>query len=131
MKPTKKTTFVKIEYFDCGNENHRHKTEEVAKRCMERNANKKRLPPCEVNYTRNIHVAREVVNGKTFKAAGEEIGVSGGRAQQIVRKVFRMSLHPKHEPKRPPCSHYNIHEVREHKAYWLERIDRIAAHWGV
>jgi hypothetical protein len=131
MKPIKKTTFIKIEYWDCGNENHRHKREEVAKRCMERNASRKPLPPQEVNYARYIHAARDVVSGATFKSAGEAIGVSPGRTQQIVHRVLYMSMHSLRDPGEPPCNYYDVREVRNHKDYWLERIDKVAAHWGV
>jgi len=131
MEPKKRTIFIEVEYWDCGNDAHRHKTKEVAKKCIARNANKTPLPPKEVNYKRYIHAAKAAINGATFKEAGEDIGVCSGRAQQIMRKILRMSLHPSRNPGTPPCSHYDVRDIRQHKKYWLDRVDVIAKHWGV
>ena len=127
MNPKKKT--ILVEYWDCGKETHRHKVEHLAKLCMERNANRKPSTPREAYHSRYIQAAREVVNGASCRAAGELIGVSGERARDIVSKVLRMAL--RHcEIESMPCG-ISIHEVRQHKDYWLDKIDKVAAHWGV
>lgn len=131
MEPKKKTRFIEVEYWDCGNDSHCHRTEAVAKRCIEKAANKISKPPKEVMYRRNIYAARAVINGETLKATGKDIGISSGRVREIVCKILSMSLHPSRNPGEPPCSHYELKDVRRHKEYWLARVDTIARHWGV
>ena len=129
MKPIKKTTFVKIEHWDCGNENHRHKTEDVALRCIEKNKNK--MPPRVSRHARNIYAAKEVVNGAKYKDVGEAIGVSSARANEIVRKILRIASGPRFGLNDPASARSPISEIRKHKDDWLERIDKVATFFKV
>ena len=82
MEPIKRTTYVKVEYWDCGNADHRHKSSVIADNCIKLCANTKPTPPPEINRARYILATREVLNGATHKQAVESIGVSPERARQ-------------------------------------------------
>ena len=135
MEPIKRTTYVKVEYWDCGNADHRHKSSVIADNCIKLCANTKPTPPPEINRARYILATREVLNGATYKKAGETIGVSSERARQIVRQVLRITTHPNIVPAYtsfdPSCFYKHINQVREDKDYWLAKIDKLAEYWGV
>ena len=133
MKPIKRTVLVEIEYWDCGDASHKHETEGIASRCIERAAKKESA--CrrkKARHARCIYAARAVVNGQTFRAAGDSIGVTATRARELVMKVLRSSLHSRicgH--KDAPCDYGDTNKVRQYKKHWLERIDKVAEYWGV
>jgi hypothetical protein len=131
MNPIKKTGVKTFEYWDCGNEKHIHKTKDTAIRCMEQQARRKHTPSKEERYLMCIKVARMVVNGSTFKSAGESIGASSCAAREITHKVLSTAWRMVPETEAIPCSYRKIKEVRENKDYWLGRIDRVALLWGV
>lgn len=132
MKPTMRKTWVEVTYWDCGNPDHRHKTEEIAAKCMEKNANKKPQTPVNVRRARWIAAMRAVICGATWKEAGTSIGVSGGRCQQIVRKVMRMSMHPKLLSGPVPDNDYwDVREARKQREFWLAQADVMAKEWSV
>lgn len=92
---------------------------------------KKPLSPNHAKRTRNINIAREVICGASLSAAGKTHSVGYVRIQQIVRQVAKMSLHPKLEPGKPPCSQNDLVEMRKYKDYWLERFKKLATYWGL
>lgn len=132
MKPTMRKTWVEVIYWDCGHPDHRHKTEEIAANCMKKNANKKLRQPVEIRRARWIAAMRAVVSGATWREAGETIGVTAGRAAQIVHKVMRMSLQPKRfTGEYPEHNKYDVKEVRANAEFWLERAADMAKEWNV
>ena len=125
-------TWVEVTYWDCGHQDHRHKTEEIAAKCMKKNANKKARLPIDARRARYIAAMRAVVSGATWREVGETIGVTAGRATQIVHKVMRMSLHPKRfGGEYPEHDKYDVKAVRAHAEFWLKRADDMAKEWNV
>lgn len=85
----------------------------------------------EATYSRNIHIARAMVNGETGVATGRKYGISGNRVAQITEKVRRHCMHPLFLEQTTPPDDHGIVEMRQHKEYWLSRIDAVAKYWGV
>lgn len=82
---------VEILVWDCGNPDHRHLKKDVAERCAEKQRAPRRKPRNRTNddYRQALLWRR---GGSTFRSIGERLGVSGGRAAQIVRKAERKLL---------------------------------------
>jgi hypothetical protein len=133
MEPIKRIEFKKIEYWECKNKDHRHKTKETAERCIKQHPHTKRILPQQFRYARKIEVTRAVINGATFKAAGQLIGVSASRASEIVSQTMRISKHSRLEGcGDPPYSRYDkTRYTRAHKEYWLDCIKKLEAFWGL
>jgi hypothetical protein len=132
MKPTMRKTWIEVTYWDCGHADHRHKTEDIATKCMEKNANKKPRPPLEIRRARWIAAMRAVVSGATWREAGEQVGVTAERARQLVHKVMRLSTHPKRfSGEYPEHDKYNVKEVRANAEFWLDRATDMAKEWNV
>jgi hypothetical protein len=132
MKPKKRTRWIEIGYWDCGMNAHSHKSETAAQNCITRQEASQRAksrPQKEALKARRLLAARMVINGDTFAKAGKDIGVSGGRCNQIVRQVLRQSMHPRFGNNVLPCSPYDIAEVRLHADYWLGRLADLEDHW--
>lgn len=130
MKAKKKTAFIKVEYWDCGNDSHRHRSKPVADNCIKKNANKK--PVChKMARERHVHAARMVISGATYREASEAVSLSPARVRVAMQNILRMSIQPSKNPGEPPCSLWEIKEIREHKEYWLKRVNVIAKEWGV
>ena len=131
MKAKKIKMFVEVEYWDCGCDTHRHRTEAVANKCIERKANTAPRPPVEVQRARYICAATALIEGETLKTAGERVGVCGARARDLANKVFRTSFRPELELKEPTCCTDDLPEMRKHKEEWIARINAVAKYWGV
>jgi hypothetical protein len=134
LNPIKRIGFVKIEYWDCGEKGHNHSTEQVARKCMEKTAKRRRVEiiPDTARRARYIVVAKAIVEGATLKEAGALIGVCGPRAGQMFHRVRRVSLCPKLKPGEIPGDwDISMPGIRRHKDYWLERVAKVAKFWGV
>jgi hypothetical protein len=91
---TKRTQTVAVEWWDCGNPDHKHRTREVAERCEARRerGESKFQPRSKEDRVRRIILAMQSrYDGCTFKAVGETLGVSAGTAKQIIWRGLRMS----------------------------------------
>lgn len=132
MKPIQRKTWVEVIYWDCGNQDHRHKTEEIATKCIAKNTNKKPSIPIDIRRARWLAAMRAVVTGSTWAEAGKVIGVTPSRTMQIVHKIMRMSTHhTRFSGEYPDHDKYDIKQVRDHADFWLERVDNMAKEWGV
>jgi hypothetical protein len=134
LSPIKRIGFVKIEYWDCGEKDHHHLTEQVARKCMKKATKRRRaeIIPETARRARYIVVAKAIVEGATLKEAGAHIGVCGPRAGQMFHRVRRVSLHPKLEPGEIPGDwDTSMRGIRKYKDYWLDRVAKVAELWGV
>lgn len=134
LSPIKRIGFVKIEYWDCGEKDHHHSTEQVARKCMKKSAKRRRseIIPGTAGHARYIVVAKAIVDGATLEEAGALIGVCGSRAGQMFHRVRRVSLRPKLEPGEIPGDwDISMRGIRKYKDYWLERVAKVAELWGV
>jgi hypothetical protein len=129
-KPKRACIFVEVEYWDCGHKEHKHKTEVVAAKCIEERKHIKPPAPKEVNYKKAVIASRIVINGGTYVDAGKAINLSGARAAQLTKALFRRCIHPSRNPGEIPC-YREISEMRKHKKYWLSRIDYMEKYYGV
>jgi hypothetical protein len=133
MKPKKKTIYVKAEYWDCGHPDHRHKTEKVAQECITKGGNvqKKSLhDQLAINRERWIVATVMMIYGHTAKEAGDQIGVSEGRARQIVKRIISRASRYIDWTKMPECSR-EIRYVRKSKDAWTNALDKLRDQWEI
>jgi hypothetical protein len=110
-------------YWGCDIFSHRHRTEEVADRCIKHNRDRKpkKVWGKRAALLRGIPLAEAVIVGSSYKEAGIVEGISGTRARQIVVKVLRRAYSDKYGP--TPISFYDdICDIRKDPETWLKRI---------
>jgi hypothetical protein len=81
-EPKRRVMLLEVEYWDCGNANHRHKSKEVAVVCMEKQSNRtlpRRWTEEEIDRAR----ARKA-SGETYAAIGRDYGITGGRMRDVL-----------------------------------------------
>ena len=125
MKPQKKTIFVKKEIWTCRKQHHRHISEDTAWSCLSR-ISENPAPPKSELIARGIHAAKLALNGTTFKAVGEELGIGDSGARVLVLRHIRRSLHKRYGDTDDEMRsiYLNIKSMRKHKDYFIERLDR-------
>ena len=76
MKPMMQKMCVEVTYWDFGNKDHRHKTEEIAEKCMRSTARRIERVTANDNMrmARCIYAMREVIGGKTYREVGQSMG---------------------------------------------------------
>lgn len=86
MKPKLKIELVRIEYWDCGNPDHRHKTEAVAGACIEKRESRSALSTGARKWTREAYAAllKERRSGVRVCDIARRIGLSVARTSQIL-----------------------------------------------
>ena len=82
---------MEVLVWDCGDPDHRHQKKDVAERCAKKRGSIRKKPRrrTDEDYRNALLWWR---GGSTFRSIGERLGVSGGRAAQIVRKAVRKLL---------------------------------------
>ena len=87
MEIIKKYEVIQNAYYDCSvNAEHRHRTEEVAKRCYEYDKN--RTPKKDFS-PRNRSIIESLLNGESPKNLGECFNLSQARIGQIIVNEIR------------------------------------------
>lgn len=84
--PTKKTFTMKVEYWDCGSPDHRHREEHVALKCIQ----KRQLPPRmsgEERKIRNEAIYQKSEEGYSIPAIAEMFDLSDTRIRHIIARV--------------------------------------------
>lgn len=124
-----KQKIVKILYWDCGIDAHRHKSKDVALRCIEKNkGRKKRNLPLERldGNLRKVRATMEAVKGRTLAEVGKSFGISGSRIASYIYMTARLS----HLPKRNLVGDsdtvtYDIKVMRKNKKEFLDRFSKL------
>lgn len=125
--PIKRTKMIEVEYWDCGKPDcHLHKTELAAAICMARLKYGKEAWDQKLRdgWVRNLDLFRMVVNGMTFKAAGERYSITPGRARDVCEKIRRAIQRREMLNPELPNRCYAIQQIREHAGFWLKATDR-------
>lgn len=92
-EPERKIILVKQSYWACGIASHRHTTEEVAARCIDRE--ERTHTPTGCLRWRNddyLAVLTAYRSGSTQVAIAKQIGVSTSRIGQVIARARRMEL---------------------------------------
>lgn len=129
----------------CGISKHKHKTEEEAAECVRKRAirfgeyQKQRKRRVALGQTRlkshrdrDIKITRSMIDGDSSagKLNAENHGISTYGVYQIVYRTCRHSLRTLNgKDIAPPCSHRTIGKIREHKDFWLHRLDIMERMW--
>ena len=132
MRPIMVKTWIEVIYWDCGIQQHRHKSEDIAAKCMAKYAKRKSAPmPIVARRARWVSVMRAVVCGADYKEAGDLVGMSGQRCSQVVRKLTRICLSPKRlvGVRVPDHEYWKLTEIRKHQDFWLTQIDKVEKEW--
>ena len=89
MNSEKKIELVEVEYWSCHNEKHRHKTQDIAQRCIDKHES---TPRKARKWTSEmlLKVLDLRDDGKSFREIGEAFGVSANRGRQVHWKAERM-----------------------------------------
>ncbi len=139
MEPTKR--FRKIEYWHCGKEDHWHKSKEVAEQCMIKRANMGPLTSKKEYMIRDIEVFKNILNGASLKNEGIRLDRHSQTIIQILRKITRLSTHPRFNPPDTPSAymtysdngyrfyHTGIKDVRKNVEFWKGQVDKLEKHW--
>ncbi|MDE2103896.1 MAG: hypothetical protein KGL39_42060 [Patescibacteria group bacterium] len=133
-KPELQTHLVEKCYWNCGHPSHRHRSERIAARCMEKSANKK--PANIAKKPQWIQATRAVLNGQTLKEVGESFGISDTRCSAWVHKTIMMATHQsrcQEEIPEPTNRHFfsDVSELRKHADFWLPHVEALAKEWGI
>lgn len=92
MKTEQKTITVEITLWTCHNKDHRHKSKEVAQKCIVKTlraiAYKKTNPPIDHKH-RNAMILNDRASGMTYRAIGIKLGLSGNHIATIEHKALR------------------------------------------
>lgn len=91
MKPKLKTELVRIEYWDCGNPDHRHKTEAVALNCVAKREKRSALSTGARKWTHEAHAAvlAEHRAGARQCDLAKSLGLSPARVRQVLAEAER------------------------------------------
>lgn len=92
MKPKLKTELVRVEYWDCGNPDHRHKTEDVAQACIEKREARTALNTGARKWTNEAYAAvlAEHRAGARQVDLAKSLGLSPERVRQVLAKAERL-----------------------------------------
>ena len=92
MKPKLKTELVRIEYWDCGNPDHRHKTEAVASACLEKRERRAARHVGTRKWTKEAYAAvlKQHREGARQCDIARSLGLSAPRARQILIEAERL-----------------------------------------
>lgn len=92
MKPKLKTELIRAEYWDCGNPDHRHKTEAVASACIEKRESRAALSTGARKWTKEAYAAvlKQHREGARQCDIARSIGLSAERTRQILAKAERL-----------------------------------------
>lgn len=88
-KPVLVVEMVERRYWQCARKEHRHMTEEVAQRCLERHPTEA-APRGRVNHWTPESRAEALAlrrSGLTYRAVGERYGISANRAKQVCDRA--------------------------------------------
>lgn len=93
MTPEQKTEVVAVvkTYWTCAQPAHRHMSEEVARKCLEKHSRRKSMPPIARPRGVVVDMFRAVAEGETMAAVGRAHGITGQRVRQILSKEMRRS----------------------------------------
>ena len=89
MKAARKTELVEAVYWDCGNSEHRHKSERVAQNCIDREA--KKGPPAK-RWSREelIDIESQNNNCDNSAALARKLRMSATNLSRLVRRAERI-----------------------------------------
>ena len=92
MKPKLKTELVLVEYWDCGNPDHRHKTEDVALACIAKREARTALNAGARKWTNEAYAAvlAEHRAGARQCELAKSLGLSPERVREVLAKAARL-----------------------------------------
>lgn len=92
MKPKLKIELIRVEYWDCGNPDHRHKTSSVASACIEKREKRVALSAGARKWTNEAYadVLKRRRDGEKQCDIARSIGLSAARTRQILAKAERL-----------------------------------------
>lgn len=100
--PKKYQVTIVKELWSCYDSKHKHTTEEIARKCMEKHLNPENPPPHKWTNDECMSFAiMHVNNGVSARAIGHRIGVSTSRAYQLVIRGIRAFRKLGKEPQCP------------------------------
>jgi hypothetical protein len=136
--PKLKTTYVRLDYWDCGINGHHHKAEDVANRCLSRQSRGTLKSKKDVWRNRRIVITDSVMSGTSYRVVGERFGVSGGQTRSLFITTLQESI--RHLCKAGADNGeywelrkqiHSVKEVRENSKEWAPLIRKLAKAWGI
>lgn len=127
MQSKRTSELVEVFYWNCAVSEHRHKTQAVAQACI-----KKTSTPKEARrkWTKSMmaDLLDAVLKGDSWKYAGSQFGVSGGRATHVGYRAISMMSHPSRmtEPY-PTHNNHSLADIRQHAAFWMRQTAKLRA----
>jgi hypothetical protein len=104
-------------YHLCDNQDHRHKTEELAAQCIAEQQKKNEL--CFL-------ITRTILTTSSSKKAAELCGLSMARVSQYYTKTIRKCLNKNRiNVCVPPHDWRDVKQANVHAEFWLSRIDEL------
>lgn len=87
------------------------------------------------NIVRYLSLVEKVLQGATYREAGESENVSPERARQIFNNVRRMMSLPRMMDEPFPddfksIDFYLLSNTRKHKEFWLRRVNKLRIELG-
>jgi hypothetical protein len=118
-----------VVYWTCSVAGHEHKSEQTAKRCVERESRRVRAPGYRQERRRELFIA--FLDGKSVADAGAQCGLSKTQARSRIDQMRRLCtwqarahIDPKEWPVGEDMSggRRRFVAMREHRDFWLEML---------
>lgn len=126
MKPKLKTELIRVDYWDCGNQNHRHKTEAVASACMEKRDNRAGLANGARKWTEenSCAVLKRRQEGERLCDLARNLGISVATVKYVLNKAenFKQA-----EISYDPLNKLSVRTRNSLKAWELDTVEEISA----
>lgn len=127
-------------YWACGNPSHHHKTRAIAATCIASTKRKSAMSSARAVVLHKkraliITSMKAIIDGASLTEVGKLLGVSPGRAGQIIDKFKKLSTDRDHlTPARRDAIGYiesGIRHVRANPSFWKGRIQAMAKEWDI
>ena len=124
-QPMKNQRSVVLEFWDCGNPNHHHRSQIIAQNCIDRQLRRQRAGV----LLRRFEIALEVLRGKQLKIVAVQFNCGGEWVRRVVRWARNMVVEwrgvPAFETALGPDGP-SLYEIRKHSDYYIPIIEELA-----
>jgi hypothetical protein len=128
MEAFKKKEMIEIEYWSCGVEGHRHRSETAAKNCILVNE-RPHIEEPKIRNRKKINAFLLNLSGKTYKEIVIILGVCTGTAASYVNHIFRVLSHKHWRRTREHIDNYI--PIGKYESFWKLQVRLLKREWKI
>lgn len=100
MKPKLRAEIVRVEYWDCGDSSHRHKTERVAQGCIDDRARIKAFNATKTVWTKDLYAAvlAQHRGGASNAQIARQLSLRQSMIRYAIKRAERLELRQESPP---------------------------------